>query len=125
MKLAILGSNTIEDKERVFKLIHDNLPIDYENLTILGGGGKGIANIAKEFAKDANIDFVEFLTYNLLDNKSEFSSRYFFIRNRQVIDNADVVLIVWNGDCKDVEYAIKYSQKKNLPIKVLKLPKSS
>lgn len=124
MKVGIIGSNTIDDKEKVLKIIYDNLD-KKEYLTILGGGGKGVASFAKEFAKDYNIDFVEFLTYNLLDNKAEFTSKYFFIRNKQLIDNSDFVLIIWNGDCKDVEYAIKYSQKKNIPIKVVKVPKSS
>jgi hypothetical protein len=125
MKLGIIGSNTIEDVDKVKKLIYDNLPTKLEYLTILGGGGKGVANAAKVFAKENNVDFVEFLTYNLIDNKAEFSSKYFFIRNKQLIDNSDAVIVIWNGDSKDVEYGIKYSQKKNLPIKVLKVPKSS
>jgi len=122
MKLAIIGSNTIDDREKVIKIILDNI-FSTDNLTILGGGGKGVASIAKEFAKQHQVDFVEFLTYNLLDNKALFSSKYFFIRNKQMLDNADSVLIIWNGDCKDVEYAIKYSQKNNLPIKIVKIPK--
>ena len=125
MKLGIFGSNTIEDDKKIHKLILDNLPTNKENLTILGGGGKGVASSAKSFSKENGIDFVEFLTYNLLDNKAEFSSKYFFIRNKQLIDNSDAVIVIWNGDCKDVEYGIKYSQKKNLPIKVIKVPKSS
>lgn len=128
MKIGVIGSNSITDKKRVFDILESELfkkENIFDSITILGQGGKGVANFTKEFAKEFSLDFVEFLPYHLIDNRVDFSSKYFFIRNRQIIDNSDLVIAIWNGDCKDVEYGIKYSQKKNLPISVVKIPKSS
>ena len=38
-----------------------------------------------------------------------------------MIDNADKVLVFWDGKSKCTEYGIKYSQKKNIPVMVIKL----
>jgi hypothetical protein len=39
-----------------------------------------------------------------------------------MIDNADKVLVFWDGKSKGTEYGIKYSQKKGIPVMVLKVP---
>jgi predicted Rossmann-fold nucleotide-binding protein len=125
MKLSVIGSNTIQDEEAVARIL--NKVIYHQNTikvnVILGGGGKGLPMIVKNFCKKEKIDFVEFLPYFLLDNKVDFSNKYFFIRNKQLVDNADVILFLYNGDCKDVEYAIRYAQMKDKQITVIKLPK--
>lgn len=128
MKVSIIGSNTITDKNLVLKEVENYLYSSkylYNNLTILGTGGKGVASIIKDWSVEKEIDFVEFLPYHLVDNKVDFSSKYFFIRTKQIIDNSDEAILFWNGDCKEIEYAIKYSQKKNVPIKVIKVPERS
>lgn len=128
MRVGIIGSNSVTNKEEVNKIINAFIyskKDETDSLVILGTGGKGVANFVKEWCEDSQTDFVEFLPYHLVDNKVDFSSKFFFIRNKQIIDNSDEVLVIWNGDCKDVEYGIKYSQKKNLPIKVIKVPKST
>lgn len=122
MKIGVIGSNTIEDVNKVYKVLTEL--VDKKSV-VLGQGGKGVAKITKEFAEENDLPFVEFLPYHLVDTKVDFSSKFFFIRTKQIIDNSDKVIAIWNGDCKDVEYGIKYAQKKNTPISVIKLPKSS
>jgi len=39
-----------------------------------------------------------------------------------MIDNADKVLVFWDGKSKGTEYGIKYTQKKTKPIMVIKVP---
>jgi hypothetical protein len=38
-----------------------------------------------------------------------------------MIDNADKVLVIWDGKSKGTEYGIKYTQKKNLPVMIIKV----
>lgn len=122
MKVGVIGSNTIEDKEGVYKLLKEAVG---EKVVFLGQGGKGVAKFVKDFANENKIDFVEFQPYHLIDNKASFSSKYFFLRTKQIVDNSDIVLAIWNGDCKEVEYGIKYAQKKKVPISIVKTIKNS
>lgn len=124
MRLSVIGSNTITDDTSVnFFLDREVLKGTMLVSSILGGGGKGVASIVKKYCKTNKLDFIEFIPYYLLDASVEFSNKYFFVRNRQLVDNADKILFIWNGDCKDVEYAIKYAQKLNKDYTIIKLPK--
>ena len=120
MKLCVIGSRTITDKDLIARKIDDVAP-----LVILSGGAKGVDTLAKEYAYEKSIDFIEFLPYHLLDQRVEFSSKYFFVRNKQMIDNADMLLAFWDGESKGTQHGIKYAQKKNVPYVVIKVPKSS
>lgn len=121
MKICILGSRSIDKAETVIPII-DKFLKDHVSGSpiILSGGAKGVDQITKAYAKANAIPFIEFLPYHLLDNNVEFSSKYFFIRNKQMIDNADKVLVFWDGKSKGTEYGIKYSQKKEIPVMVIK-----
>lgn len=123
MKICILGSRSIDKAETVIPII-DKFIKDHVSGSpiILSGGAKGVDQITKAYAKANAIPLIEFLPYHLLDNNVEFSSKYFFIRNKQMIDNADKVLVFWDGKSKGTEYGIKYSQKKGIPVMVLKVP---
>jgi|APGre2960657373_1045057.scaffolds.fasta_scaffold309808_2 hypothetical protein len=123
MKICILGSRSIDKAETVIPII-DKFMKDHVSGSpiILSGGAKGVDQITKAYAKANAIPLIEFLPYHLLDNNVEFSSKYFFIRNKQMIDNADKVLVFWDGKSKGTEYGIKYSQKKGIPVMVLKVP---
>lgn len=120
MKLCILGSRSIDKAEFVFPVIERFIK-DHTTgkITIIAGGAKGVDQLAKAYANSHGLDFVEFLPYHLLD-KVPFSSKYFFIRNKQMIDNADKVLVFWDGKSKGTEYGIKYSQKIAIPVMVIK-----
>ena len=120
MKLCIIGSRSIDKAEFVFPVIEKFIK-DHTTgkITIIAGGAKGVDQLAKAYANSHGLDFVEFLPYHLLD-KVPFSSKYFFIRNKQMIDNADKVLVFWDGKSKGTEYGIKYSQKIAIPVMVIK-----
>lgn len=122
MKICILGSRSIDKAEVVFPVIEKFIE-DHTTgkVVILSGGAKGVDQLSKKYAEAHGIDFIEFLPYHLLDN-IPFSSKYFFIRNKQMIDNADKVLVFWDGKSKGTEYGIKYTQKKTKPIMVIKVP---
>ena len=121
MKICIIGSRSIDKAEFVIPIL-DRFMKDHVVGTpvILSGGAKGVDQISKEYAKTHGYDFVELLPYHLLDPSTEFSSKYFFIRSKQIIDNADKVLAIWDGKSKGTEYSIKYSQKRGIPVMVIK-----
>tara|TARA_R100000781_G_scaffold11374_1_gene10427 strand:+ start:2093 stop:2467 length:375 start_codon:yes stop_codon:yes gene_type:complete len=121
MKLAIIGSRSITDDAFVLKTVN-NYVMDNMPSVILKGDGKGIDPAVNHFAKAHEIDIVNFLPHHLLDASTSFSSKYFFIRTKQLLNNADELLAIWDTKSKGTEYAIKYAQKLELPVKVVKLP---
>ena len=123
MKIGVVGSNSILDIAKVFTAINKVANESSTPPVILGGGGKGVASLVKDYCKEYNLDFVEFQPYSFLDKTVDFSNKYFFIRTKQIVDNSDKLLFITNGDCKEVNYGIKYTQKLNKPYQVLIIPK--
>tara|TARA_R110002020_G_scaffold75961_1_gene193030 strand:+ start:98 stop:493 length:396 start_codon:yes stop_codon:yes gene_type:complete len=121
MKLAIIGSRSITDDAKVLKTIH-NYCIDNKPSVILKSAGKGIDPTIDHYARANEIDTVNFLPYHLLDPKANFNSKYFFIRTKQLLNNADELIALWDTKSKGTEYAIKYAQKLGIPVKVVKIP---
>ena len=122
MKLAIIGSRSITDDVKVLKTIH-NYCVDNMPSVILKSQGKGIDPTIEHYANANEIDTVNFLPYHLQDSQANFNSKYFFIRTKQILNNADELLALWDTQSKGTEYAIKYAQKLGIPVKVMKIPK--
>ena len=120
MKLCVLGSTAITDKELIYsaldKFIEENLNTPP---TFLVGGAKGVDEIVKQYAKEKERDLIEFVPYHLLDNRAMFTPKFFFIRNKQMIENADACLIFWDKENKGTEYGIKLTQKRNIPYSIV------
>tara|TARA_R110001592_G_scaffold50379_7_gene155921 strand:+ start:752 stop:1132 length:381 start_codon:yes stop_codon:yes gene_type:complete len=121
MKLGIIGSRSITNDAFVLKTIH-NYCVDNRPSVILKSSARGIDPAVGHFAKANQIDTVNFLPYHLLDVNTNFDSKHFFIRTKQIVNNSDEVLIIWDTLSKGTEYAIKYAQKLKIPVKVVKLP---
>jgi predicted Rossmann fold nucleotide-binding protein DprA/Smf involved in DNA uptake len=116
MKICIVGSRSITDRNVVFNTIykfldeHGLLPAE---CVLLSGGANGVDSLVGEFARENGVDFVLFKPYHMLDNKAEFKTKYFFVRNRQMIDNADEVLVIWDGKSRGAAHAKEYAEKCN------------
>lgn len=121
MKICIIGSRSITDKEKVYleinKFIKNHSSSNYTCL--ISGGAKGVDSAVKCYAREHGYDFVEFIPYHLLDKKVDFKPFYFFARNKQMIDNADKVLALWDGESKGTSYTIEYAKKKGIPVCVV------
>ena len=123
MKICIIGSRTLDKAEIVFPIIDKFLESYKEkSITFLIGNAKGVDPLSKKFAEARGIDIVEFIPYHLLDPTAVFNSKYFFVRTKQMINNADRVLAIWNMKSKGTEYGIKKKKKKEIPVSVVKVP---
>jgi len=123
MRLCIIGSRSITDPLFVFQSIEKFVREHCVGQpTFISGGAKGVDSLTKRYANDKGYDFVEFLPYHLVDKEVEYNSRYFFARNRQMIQNADKVLALWDEESTGTLHAIRYSQKMGVPVMVIKHP---
>lgn len=107
MKLAIIGSRTCPpiDIEALLKYIPD---------TIVSGGAKGADTYAREFAQKHGLQLIEFLPeYDKYPPKQAP-----LIRNKQIIENCDCVLALWDGTSRGTKFTIDYAVQMQKPVKI-------
>ena len=104
MKLLIVGSRSI--------LHFDLAPhIPKEVDVIISGGADGIDRLAEQYA-----DLHRLSKYILRPRYELYGRAAPLKRNEQMVDMADVVLIIWDGCSKGTQYTLKYAKKMNKPV---------
>nr|DAU42882.1 MAG TPA: Protein of unknown function (DUF2493) [Caudoviricetes sp.] len=114
MKIAIIGSRECSNIDFVGNL-EAILNVSKDD-TIISGGAKGIDTLAANYAKENNLNLIEFLP----DYKKNGRAAT-FIRNREIVDNSNVVVAFWNGNSKGTKYTLDYARKKNKRIIVVSI----
>ena len=110
MKVAIIGSRNINHPVDLSRYIPQS------TTTIISGGAKGVDSLAASHAKDNGIELVVFRP-----DYAKYGKGATFIRNRQIIDNADMVLAFWDGESKGTKYTIEYAIKKGKETQVIRI----
>ncbi len=97
-KIAIFGNRTIDDVDKVLNAFEEAVGLDNE-ICILHGGAIGPAKIISERAKVTDgLSEVCFKPWTMIYQKIEFHPKFFYFRNKQVVENSDQVLIFSNGE---------------------------
>ena len=101
MKILVVGSRNIEE--------FDLSPyIPKETTLIISGGAKGIDAIAEKYADEHKISKLILLPqYNLYGKSAPIK------RNETMVNIADTVIIVWDGNSRGTKSTLQYSKKKN------------
>lgn len=108
MKLLLIGSRSIETFD-----LSDYVPNDTE--LIITGGASGMDSIAEKFADQHKISkLVLRPQYHIYKKMAPLK------RNEKMVDLADEILVIWDGKSKGTEYTIKYAQKRNKIITLIK-----
>lgn len=110
MKIAVIGSRDLTDVDWVTARLAAHISLD---AVVLLGGASGVQDITAEWCAENEIDKVLFKPWHLVDFESKhipFSPRLFFLRNKQIIDNADYVLFLSNGtEESEVDRSLSYA----------------
>lgn len=107
MKIAIVGSRE-PGNINFAKELEKRINIQSGD-TIISGGAKGIDSLAAEYATAHGLALVE-----IRPNYAKNGRGATFIRNREIVDNADMVVAFWNGTSKGTKYTIDYANKKGV-----------
>lgn len=102
MKIAVLGEMNEEIEYSVVKAVLDQVDIDNEGMvfTVLSGGTKGVDTLARTWADERKVDFVLLKPSFMLDPKHrDHNPRDFWIRDKQLVDNSDAVIIIGSESC--------------------------
>jgi hypothetical protein len=101
MKTAVIGSRTITSPKQVTDQI-ENLQIT----ELISGGADGVDTIAEKWAKLAGIK-----TTIIKPDYERYGKQATLIRNKEIIDRADMVIAIWDGKSKGTLHAIEYAKK--------------
>lgn len=108
MRIAIVGSRNLtvsmETLEKVLPWYTDE---------ILSGGAKGIDSCAKQYAKEKNMKYVEYLP-----DYEKYGKSAPLYRNLLLIIDSPMVYAFWDGKSKGTKYVISHCKKMGIPCKV-------
>ena len=113
MKIAIVGSRNFLDfdflKEKIDPFLND---IDL----IVSGGAKGADSLAEKYAKVNNLTLEIFKP-----DWKKYGRTAGPIRNKSIIESADIVFAFWDGKSKGTKNSIDISKKLRKKIYVFKI----
>lgn len=90
---------------RSIKAINFDYFIDKNNVAqVISGGAIGIDKLAEDWAKRNKIDFQAYLA-----QWDKFGKRAGMLRNKDMIDAADVCYFFWDGKSPGTKQAIEYA----------------
>lgn len=114
MKIAVVGSRDFKDKEFVCQIISERFIMccDYR-ATLVSGGARGVDSIAEEFA---NAHLIKTIIFK--PDWDKYGKSAGFIRNKLIIDEADMVLAFWNGSSKGTKHSIDLAIKAGKPLNI-------
>ena len=106
MKIAIVGSRDIT-VSGIGKYVSDADEI-------VSGGAAGVDSCAAEYARENGIKLTTFLPkYELYGRAAPI------VRNKEIVDYSDKIVVFWNGSSKGTESVIKYAQKVKKPCEII------
>lgn len=112
MKLAIIGSRGLTDIEL-------DRYIGTEAEEIVSGGAVGIDSCAAEYARSRGLPLTEFLP-----QYKRYGRAAPIVRNREIVDYSDEIIVFWDGSSKGTASVIKYAKKAGKPLKIIRIEKS-
>lgn len=87
MKLAVIGSRQFDDYDFLVDKINEY--IDLSKITaLISGGAKGSDSLAERHNRAAT-----------------------FIRNREIVNHADIIVAFWDGKSSGTSYTIDYAKR--------------
>jgi len=109
MKVAVVGSRSVNHYD-VVKAILDQ----YTFTQIISGGAKGVDTLAEQYSSEHYL--VKPMV--ILPDWKRYNRGAGAVRNREIVDNSDFVIAIWDGKSKGTLISINYAKKQNKPIYV-------
>ena len=109
MKVAIVGSRGVlgQGLERFVSLGDE----------IVSGGAKGVDQCAADYARAHGLKLTEFLP-----QYERYGRAAPLIRNREIVEYADKLVVFWDGHSKGTHFVIQYAARIGKPCEVVLCP---
>lgn len=116
IKLAVIGSRSFADKERLFKVLDNS----YDRIEmIVSGGANGADSLAQQWAKERGFPCMVYYA-RWKDKEGNHDKGAGFRRNNYIIKTADKVLCFWDGISRGTAHSIETAEKMGKPVVILK-----
>jgi hypothetical protein len=102
MKVAIVGSRSINDQMFVEYLFRCFTYIFGKPTKIISGGARGVDSFAGEYAGKSKIELQIFRP-----NWAKYGRKAGFIRNEDIIKNCDICLAIWDGESNGTKHDLE------------------
>jgi len=112
MKFAIIGSRNLNINLK--KYLPKNISL------IISGGARGIDTLAEEYAEKMGISKLIFLP-----NYIKHGKKAPLVRNKLIVDSADIVIAFWDGISRGTKFTIDYAKSQNKKVTVYVITKNS
>lgn len=124
MKIAVVGSREFKDKDLIRDIMSINFNV-HNNDTLISGGARGVDSIS-----ECIVDKWNKIAYAYSKTPKQIKKIIFkpdwdrygksagFIRNKLIIDEADMVLAFWSNQSKGTKHSIDLAIKANKPINI-------
>lgn len=104
-KLMVCGSRTIVDEQWIFSKL-DELFALHKDVVVLSGSAVGVDSIGEKWTGIHNVPIEHFLP-----DWKKYGRGAGIVRNKQMVETADFVMIFWDGESKGTKFVIEYCQK--------------
>ncbi len=112
-KVAIIGSRSLTDID-----IKKHLPKECRE--IISGGAKGVDSIAADFSMTNGIKLTV-----ILPQYEKYGRGAPIVRNKQIVDSADMVIAFWDGKSRGTLSVIEYCKKQKKEFLLINMGKKS
>lgn len=119
VRVGIVGSRSITDEEYVFYVLNFYLRrlLAEKEVIIVSGGAVGTDKIAEKFAEQKGIEAEIYEP-----EYDKFPTKVAPIkRNQTIVDNSDYLIAIFDGSSKGTASTIRMAEKRNIPIKIVKI----
>ena len=107
MRLCIVGSRSLKSMrlEKLEALLQEHLPNGFEVTEVISGGAVGIDALAEQYADAHGI------TKTIIrPDYARYGKRAPLVRNDEMLNMADFVLLIWDGESHGSSYVESYVQ---------------
>lgn len=117
MKIAIVGcrdwnkEDEIKIRDKIKRCI-DLLPKD---TIVVSGGARGVDSWAANYAKEIGLPAPQIF----LPDYEKYGKAAPFVRNKTIIENADLIIAFWDGKSKGTLHAINIAKELNKRIRII------
>lgn len=100
MKVAVVGSRTFDDPKYMASILRH-----YDITVLISGGAKGADYYGKQYALEHKIQYREYPA-----DWDKFGKRAGFLRNKQIVDDCEMVIAFWDGESKGTAHTIRLAK---------------
>jgi len=117
--IAIIGSRSFDDKIYL-EYQMNQIKNEYKNhkLKIVSGAARGADKMGEEWAKRNKIETLIFPA-----NWEKYGKRAGYIRNEDIISNADLVISFWDGKSSGTKHSQELAKKNGKDLRIFMYPK--